>query len=239
MSSSSRGSPSTKSPKRSPLFSNAGGGVILLGVNADGRPVGIGADGELQARVHRVVARVHNPGRYALDPLRVGERAILVLSVDRRHDGFAQAPDGRVLARRAAQNVTLLGAELQDLLSRRALARFETQPTDIRLSQASPDRLHELAGAWRWRDDGSLPERLVEKGLAVRDGRHLVLTVAGSLYLQDGAPIDPRKYHVEVFRYRDESTRYDRRITIDGPLPSQVRHTTQTLLDELGIDLVV
>jgi ATP-dependent DNA helicase RecG len=220
-------------------FSNADGGVVLLGVHPSGRPVGIDASSELKARVHRVVARVHNPGRYSIDPLAVGEQTILVLSIDRRHDGFAQAPDGRVLARREAQNVVLVGAELQELLSRRALARFETQPTSTTLQRASPHRLRELADAWGWQDGDELPNRLVEKGLAVRDGRRVVLTIAGSLYLLDKPATDQRKYHVEVFRYRDESTRYNRRITVEGPLPDQVRLTTETLLDELGIDLVV
>jgi ATP-dependent DNA helicase RecG len=220
-------------------FSNADGGVILLGVRPSGDPVGIDGGGEARARVHRLIARVHNPGRYELESLTVDGRTILVISVDRRHDGFAQTPDGRVLARRAAQNVTLVGAELQALLARRSLVRFETQPTDTPLAKAAPERLRELVEAWGWRDDDALPDRLLEKGLATRHGRQVVLTIAGSLYLLDHPGSDRRKYHVEVFRYRDESTRYDRRLTIDGPLPEQVRRTTEVIQDELGFDLVV
>jgi ATP-dependent DNA helicase RecG len=220
-------------------FSNADGGVILLGVRPTGEPVGIDGSGETRARVHRLVARIHNPGRYELESVTVGGRTVLVLSVDRRHNGFAQTPDGRVLARRAAQNVTLVGGELQGLLARRSLVRFETQPTDTPLAAASARRLRELADAWGWPDDDALPDRLAEKGLTTRDGRQVVLTIAGSLYLLDHPGSNRRKYHVEVFRYRDESNRYDRRLAIDGPLPDQVRHTTQVIQDELGFDLVV
>jgi ATP-dependent DNA helicase RecG len=234
-----QGLPEDKVADAVTAFSNAYGGVVLLGVRRDGVPVGIDADGELKARVHRLVARVHNPGRYEVDTFSAGGRTILVLAVDRRHEGFAQAPDGRVLARREAQNVTLVGAELSDFLSRRALVRFEIQPTSTPIDQASPELLSELAGVWGWRDEADIADRLMEKGLATRDARRLVLTIAGSLFLLDDPASDRRKYHVELFRYRDESTRYDRRLAINGPLPEQVRRTAQTVLDELGTDLVV
>lgn len=217
----------------------ADGGVIMLGVRSDGQPVGIETGGEFKARIHRLIARVHNSGRYELDELTVDENPILVIAVDRRHDGFAQAPDGRILARREAQNVTLVGTEFTDFVSRRALVRFETQPTSTRLDQTSEELLRQVANAWGWRNNDELPERLTEKGLATYTDRQIVLTIAGSLYLLDDPATEQHKYHIELFRYRDESTRYDRRLTITGPLPEQVRHATQEVLDELGTDLIV
>lgn len=220
-------------------FSNADGGVVLLGVGPDGTPVGLEADSELRAKIHRLIAKVHNPGRYGLVPVTVGDHHILVLAVDHRQDGFAQAPDGRVLQRREAQNVTLVGAELQHLLSQRALTRFESHPTRSALNDASPALLQSLADAWGWREEAAIPERLVEKGLAVREAHGTVLTVAGSLYLREDPAADQRKYHIELFRYADDSDRYDRRLRIGGPLPEQVRRATRTIQDELGTEMVV
>jgi ATP-dependent DNA helicase RecG len=47
------------------------------------------------------------------------------------------------------------------------------------------------------------------------------------------------KTYVEVFRYRDRGTAYDRRVSITGPLTAQVAGATKLVLDELGTDLVV
>ncbi len=234
-----QGLPEHKVAEAVAAFSNADGGVIMLGVDSNGRPVGIDDSGELKARVHRVVARVHNPGRYRLDILTVGDKQVLVLAVDRRHDGFAQTPDGRVLIRREAQNATLVGSELSEFLARHSLVRFETQPTTIDLQKSSPVLRQQVANAWDWRNEDTLTDRLVEKGLATHEARRTVLTVAGSLYLLEDPSTDQHKYHIELFRYRDESTRYDKRQAIGGPLPEQVRRATHTVLDELGIDLVV
>lgn len=44
-------------------FSNADGGVIFIGVGADGTVHGTNADGEARAQLNRAVAKVHDPGR--------------------------------------------------------------------------------------------------------------------------------------------------------------------------------
>ncbi len=86
-------------------FSNTGGGTVLVGVDPRGRPVGTNTDGEAEARIHRVVARVHRPGRYTLHVLDVENVKGLAIAVSRRQEGHAQTADGRVLVRRGAMNV--------------------------------------------------------------------------------------------------------------------------------------
>lgn len=60
-------------------FSNADGGVILLGVRPDGTPVGIHNDGEQRARVHRLT--------------RLRDRDILVQHGERGGAQYALSPD--------------------------------------------------------------------------------------------------------------------------------------------------
>ncbi|MGH3431313.1 MAG: AlbA family DNA-binding domain-containing protein [Thermocrispum sp.] len=65
-------------------FSNADGGVVLVGVSPDGDPRGTNTGGEAVARLHRVVGRVHRPGRYEITTMSVADNALLVLTVSRR-----------------------------------------------------------------------------------------------------------------------------------------------------------
>ena len=233
-----QGLPEHKVQEAVVAFSNTAGGVIVLGVAPDGSPRGLTVDGEFLARVHRAVAQARDPGRYEVSDLVVGDRGLVVLSVARRREGFAQTTDGRVLVRRGAMNTALFGSALGEFVASRVLGRFEATPTDIPLSGAAPELLADLAAAWGWPLDDTLTDRLVEQGLVdVRDGDRL--TVAGALYLVREPHLALGKTYVEIFRYRDRGTAYDRRILITGPLTDQVAAATGAIADELGSDLVV
>lgn len=218
-------------------FSNTDGGVILLGVRDDAGVQGISVDGEFRARVHRVITAVRDPGRYEVLSLSVEGRDVLVLSVHRRREGFAQMQDGRVLERRGAMNATLFGDELVRFLTRRALTRFEATPLQVSLEAASPRQLDRLRTAYGW--SGDLPVRLAEAGLVDRGVGGAALTVAGALLLLDRPREVLGKAYIEVFRYRAGSDLYDRRFEIDGPVDRQVEEATAALMGELGSDVVV
>lgn len=219
-------------------FSNTAGGVVLLGVAPDGTPRGLTADGEFLARVHRVVAQVRDPGRYDLHELVVGRHRLVVVSVARRREGFTQTADGRILVRRGAMNTPLYGAALGEFVAARVLARFETTATDVPLVKADPDLVRDLAAAWSWPVDQALPRRLAEQGLVDSRSGDL-LTVAGALYLLAEPHLVLGRTYVEIFRYRDRGTAYDRRISVTGPLTTQVTDATRLVVEELGSDLVV
>lgn len=219
-------------------FSNSEGGVLLIGVTDSGEVVGTNTDGDAVARIHRIVAGVRSPGRYEVRPLLVGDTSILVLSVARRREGFAQMADGRVLVRRGAMNAPLFDAELARFISGRALARFESTPVELSLDQADPALIEKTRQAYCW-SPGHLPERLAEAGLLDAGVADAHLTVAGALYLLPRPRDVLGKAYIEVFRYRDESEIYDRRFEIDGPATEQVERATSELLDELGADVVV
>lgn len=64
--------------------SNTGGGTVLIGIDPGGRPAGTNTDGEAEARIHRVVTRVHRPGRFTLHVLDVETVQVLAIVVSRR-----------------------------------------------------------------------------------------------------------------------------------------------------------
>jgi ATP-dependent DNA helicase RecG len=63
--------------------------------------------------------------------------------------------------------------------------------------------------------------------------------VAGALYLLPEPHSLLGKTYVEVFRYRDRGNAYDRRVSITGPLTTQVAEATRLIVDEVGSDLVI
>ena len=219
-------------------FSNTDGGVVLVGVAPDGSPVGTNTDGEALARLHRVVGGVHDGGRYEITTVQADDRSIAVIAVSRRREGFAQTSDGQVVVRREAMNVTLMGAQLAEFVSRNLLTRFETTATSLPVHKADHGLVAQTAPAFGW--STGIDDRLTEHGLAVHDGGRTVLSVAGALYLLVEPHRPLGKTYIELFRYRDDATTTeDKRTRITGPLPQQVRQATARVADEIGTDVVV
>lgn len=131
----------------------------------------------------------------------------------------------------------LFGADAWEFLSSRRLRRFERADSEIPLEACDQTALREICEIYGWSVDSvDLPSRLSERGLTVGDH----LTIAGALLLT----IPSRSLHldksiVEIRRYPDDGTDYDRREIFDGTLPAQVRGATKFVVDELGSDLVV
>ena len=219
-------------------FSNTEGGVLLVGVAPDGRPVGTTVDGEALASLHRTVSSVHDGGRYEIIPIEVDGRRVVVISVARREQGFAQTADGQVVVRRDAMNTALIGTQLADFVTRHALARFETTPTTCPLEAADAALITALAQAYGW--SAEVSARLVERGLVTCDNGRDVLTVAGVLYLLREPERELGRSYIEVFRYRDDAAMTeDKRYRIAGPLPHQVTEATARVTEEIGTDVAV
>ena len=219
-------------------FSNTDGGVILVGVDNHGKIKGAPWSGERERKLHDWIGNINDPGRYDIHNLTVAGRPVVIISVSRRIEGFAQTSDGRLLVRRGASNRALVGAELSRFVADRSLRRFETTPTEVDLDDADPDLLADLARVWSWSDEG-IRDRLEERGFLERDGEKSRLTVAGVLYLLREPHQVLGKTFVEIFRYRGEGHIDDRRLEVTGPLPTQVRRATALVRDEIGYELVV
>lgn len=215
-------------------FSNASGGVIVIGVEPNGTLVGVSQPGERAREVHQALRDTANPGRYDVHELLVGDHTLLIVSIARRHDGFAQTSGGALLIRRGASNTALVGADLSRFLQQRTFERFEMTPTLAPWEQAEPSLLARLAEAFSLDVDGDRVDRWLEAGYVVRHGGQLMLTVAGALLLlPDPAAVCGRAY-IDIRRYGIDDPDPDKTWQVRGPVDHQVRAATETVVDELG-----
>jgi ATP-dependent DNA helicase RecG len=217
-------------------FSNADGGVILMGVDDAGVIVGRELAPSMLDEIHRTIGETHDPGRYAAHELNVDGRPIVAISVARRVEGFSQTSSGRVLVRRGTMKISLFGAELARLINERSLQRFEETDGGMSLEAADPELLSELAATFGW--SGEVPERLAEHGLLLRDGADR-LTIAGALYLLPDPAELLGKTFIEVLRFPADGAEYDRRREIRGPLHRQLQRAVDEIMSDLGSELVV
>lgn len=215
-------------------FSNSQGGVILVGISDDGAVVGRDLDAGTTDSLHQIMRDIHDPGRYSLHRLAIEGRPIILISVARRQEGFAQMSSGIVRIRKGTRDEPLFGSELQQFINERAATRYELTPIGS-ADDLDADLLADLKTAFSW-GPGNLSERLVEHGFAI-EGR---LTVAGALYLKPDPTEVLGKSYVEILRYRDDhSIDYDLRVEIKGSLPSQLERAVARINDEVGTELVV
>ena len=220
-------------------FSNTAGGVILIGVGDDGRLHGRELTQGTEDAIHEVFSVVVDPGRHEFHALDVGGTTITVIAVSRRLEGFSQTSNGRVMVRRGTRKVALLRDDLRRFINERALDRFEEADSGVPFSAAKRQLLAEVAAAFGFESPRPSVELLRNRGMVTANGRQPNLTVAGALYLV--AKPDERlgKAFIEVLRFPEGSSDYDRRIAIRGPLHHQVATATQMISDELGRELVV
>ena len=225
-------------------FSNADGGVLMIGVDDRGRPTGAGRplDADLERRLWEIVNHVESPGSIELRELAVEGVAITVVSVARRLQGVAQTSDGTALVRMGKQNLPLTGAALVELVSQRVQDSFDSGVSRWSLAEADPGLVGQLCRAFEigsgLRGQG-LADALAERGMVVHRGGEARLTKAGALFLVSGASSEFGKCFVEVFRFPKDGAEHDRRVVFDGTPAEQVDAATAWVHDELGFDLVV
>lgn len=214
-------------------FSNSDGGVIVVGVSDGGEVIGCQLTPATEDTIHQHVATIRNPGRYALHPLVVDDRALTVVSVASRVAGAAQTSDGRVLVRRGSANVPLFDSELRAFLTERSLTRFESTDTGRSLASADAGCVDRLARSFGWSPEDA-PARMREHGLVERER----LTVAGALVLLAQPDEVLPKAYVEVLRFGEASEMYEWREEIRGPVDVQVERSVDFVNQQLGTESV-
>jgi ATP-dependent DNA helicase RecG len=219
-------------------FSNAEGGLVIVGVDDDGAVIGRDLTQGLQDDLHRLLATVRDPGRYSFHRLPVDDVPVSIVAVASRREGFAQTSEGRVLVRRGTRDEPVFGDQLRRLVNERALARYEESVTDVELDAIDGERWAALATTLEWAAADGREDRLVERGLA-RHEDGLRLTVAGVLVLLARPDERLGKASIEVLRFEDAGPDYDRRVEITGPVDVQVARATELVFDELGTEMIV
>jgi ATP-dependent DNA helicase RecG len=215
-------------------FSNADGGVLLIGVRDNGEIAGRPFDASTLDDIHRALQSARDIGRYSITKIDVDGRAVCAVSIARRREGFAQTPGGVVKVRRGSRDDPLFGAELVRFANERTATRYETTQVGVSIKSTSPELRTRLATVMRW--EHASAERLRDSELAEGDR----LTVAGALCLLKDPSRVLGKAHVELRRFADDTTiEYDRREELLGPIYDVLTATVERIVSELGTELVV
>jgi ATP-dependent DNA helicase RecG len=215
-------------------FSNAEGGVVLIGVGDDGEVRGRALDAGTADDIHRAVHDARDVGRYAIGQIDVEGHPVAVLAIARRREGFAQTSRGVVKVRRGTRDEPLFGSELVRFANERTASRYEATPLDVGIRATDVVLRRELAEALGWKN--ATAERLREAGLVEGDR----LTVAGALFLLAEPEWALGKAYVEIQRFPDDATiDYDRREEIRGPVHRVLPRVVERVMAELGTELVV
>ena len=223
-------------------FSNADGGVLMVGVDDRGQLKGKLLDDGLEKRLWEIFNHVESPGRIDIHGLAVGRVEITVVSIARRLQGVAQTSDGKVLIRRGKQNLPLTGAAFMELMAQRVQDSFDSSLSRWLLADADPDLLALLCAAFEigpGLEEQDLADALEERDMVVRRSGQAVLTKAGALFVVPDAWSELGKCYVEVFRYPKDGAEHDQRVQFGGTPAQQVDGATAWIDSELGFDLVV
>jgi ATP-dependent DNA helicase RecG len=220
-------------------FSNTAGGVILAGVRDDGAIVGLPCTAAVVDKVQDQARNGHAVAPVTAAGLRVGDREITVIGVERLREGFAQTTNGRVLVRLGTRRVPLIGSALTRFMHERAASSFESAGTDVPLADADPSLVVAVAEQLGIARRSDLATRFAERGLCLRQHGEAMLTVAGALYLLDRPDHVLGKAYVELLRFPPGSETFDLRQQFTGPLNRQVVEVTRALMTHLGVDEVV
>ena len=162
-------------------FANGEGGLMVLGVDADGKPTEVIWEEEAEGAWRVAASRCRPPVASQWQSIDGGERELIGIEVARSPE-LHSLDDGRVLMRRGVENRPVIGSEVQQLASSKTSGDFEAEivPGASR-DDFDPDILaeyftkREARGVSR---TGTLDEMLFEIGAVDVDGRP---TVAGIL----------------------------------------------------------
>jgi ATP-dependent DNA helicase RecG len=223
-------------------LANTHGGVLLVGINAAGRPTGIADAGETRATL-QTAGLLASPPLILPLPQTIEVDGKTVCSVEVPPGlPHVYSMDGRYLTRTGAQNRLLSAGELSALLLARGEAGFESRPVpgatlddlDPVLVQAYLEKLNPLAAAGEsdaapmrdLSDDHEWSKALLARGCLTQTGSGPVPSYAGVLLFGRQPQRYLRSAQITLVRYAgpqmgDEFLRHD----AAGALPDQIRQT--------------
>ena len=220
-------------------FSNTMGGLILAGVRDDGVIIGLPFSSSVDDKIRDQAHSLHSAAPIAIAPLRVDDKEITVIGVERLREGFAQTSNGRVLVRVGSRRTALLGNDLVRFRHERATSSCVMVATDVKLDDAHPFLVQQVADAVGISDRSRISSHFEQRGLCASGPEGAHLTIAGALYLLDRPDQVLGKAYVELLRYPHASSDFDYREEFGGPLQRQVIEATQAVMAHLGSDIVV
>jgi ATP-dependent DNA helicase RecG len=227
-------------------MANGEGGLIVLGVDEDGRPTETIWEEEAEGALRAAAALCQPPVLGEWRPVEVKEGRLIGFQVNRsqRLHGLS---DGRFLIRHGAENRPLTGDELSQLATGKSAAEFEID-TVPGATQADfdPEIVQEYLARREARGAaqvGALSELLFEVGAITQQGEP---TVAGMLlfgrqpraFLPQSGILFIRFPGTEP-RGEDGGAGYGRRDEIQGPLARVIERTWNIIWEEMRVGAAV
>lgn len=228
-------------------LANSEGGVLVLGMDEQGRLVGFYNDEEAADALQAALRLCRPPMRTEWSSEATAQGSVVLLRVPRSGQ-IHSMDDGRVIVRRGAENHTLTGTEFDALAATRPVGDFELEP---------------VAGATRADFDENVVDDYIERRQK-RNPRHSVLP-KDSLLQQIGALTEDRTPTVSgillfgrepqlfmphsraIFvKFADTTPRgpegalgYGRREEFLGPLPQIIDRAWRVIWEEMDKQAVV
>ncbi|HXF70837.1 MAG TPA: ATP-binding protein [Thermoflexus sp.] len=227
-------------------FANTDGGLLVIGVDAEGRAVGVEPE-EVEDALRQALLRCRPPVQTRWEQNEADGRTIILLHVPRSPE-LHTLDDGRVLIRRGAENRPLEGREIQQLAATKSVGDYEAEvvpgATREDFDEAMIEEyLAKREARQRRRISGTVEELLVEIGAMAPDGRP---TVAGLLLFgkqpqrflpQSGVVFV--KYPGTTPHGEEGLPGYARREEVSGPLARVIERAWEIVWEEMQLGAVV
>ncbi len=227
-------------------FANTDGGVLVIGVDAEGRAVGADPE-EVEAALREALLRCRPPVQTRWEQNEADGKTVILLHVPRSPE-LHSLDDGRVLIRRGAENRPLEGREIQQLAATKSVGDYEAEvvPGAGRedLDEAMIEEyLAKREARQRRRFAGTVEELLVEIGATDPEGRP---TVAGLLLFGKQPQRFLPQSGVVFVKYPGTTPHgegglpgYARREEIGGPLARVIERAWEIVWEEMRLGAVV
>ncbi len=227
-------------------FANGDGGLIVLGVDENGRSTESIWEEEAEGALRQAAELCQPPVPTHWQPIETGNTSLIGIQVPRSSE-LHTLPDGRVLIRSGNRNRPLAGDEVRDLASSKNKAEFETEtvpggrPEDI-----DKDILRDYLDRREKRGASkviSTPEMLFEIGATDREGTPTTNGVL--LFAKNPQMFFPQSGIVFVKfpgtepRGADGAIGYGRRDELSGPIPRILERAWNIIFEEMRVGATV
>ncbi len=227
-------------------LANGDGGLIVLGLDDNGRPTTSIWEEEAEGALRQAAERCRPPVPSSWQPVETRNGVLIGLHVPRSTE-LHSLDDGRVLVRRGSQNQPLTGDEVRDLAASKNTAEYETEVVPGALADDLDADIirdylarREERGAPRALD---IPELLFEIGATDRDGNPTTIGILlfgkkpQMFFPQSG--ITFVKFPGNEPRGEDGGIGYGRRDEISGNLARIIERTWNIIFEEMRVGATV
>ena len=227
-------------------LANADGGLIVLGVDGQGRPSDTIWEEEAEGALREAASYCRPPVPTQWQPIETKNDTLIGLHVPRSTD-LHSLEDGRVLIRSGRQNRPLTGDEIRQLAASKNTAEYETEPVPgARPSDLDQDIIRDYLDRRERRGAGQLTstqELLFEIGATDREGKPTTIGIL--LFGKNPQTFFPQSGIVFVKfagtepRGEDGGIGYGRRDEINGPVARIVERAWNIVFEEMRVGAAV